>query len=162
MEKQKTLVAYFSCSGYTKKVAKSLSEVVGGELYEITPATPYTSSDLNWNDPNSRSSIEMKDKSSRPAISGKIDDFGSYNVVYIGFPIWWYIAPTLINTFLESYDFSGKRVISFCTSGSSGVGQTDRYLQSSCSKQTKWYPAKRFPTNVDKNTLAAWVDSLNL
>ena len=162
MEKQKTLVAYFSCSGYTRKVAKLLSEVVKGELYEITPAKPYTTSDLNWNNPNSRSSIEMKDKSSRPAISGTIDDFDSFNVVYLGFPIWWYIAPTIINTFLESYDFSGKRVIPFCTSGSSGVGQTDMYLQTSCSKQTKWHPTKRFPANVDKNSLASWVNSLNL
>ena len=162
MKKQKTLVAYFSCTGFTKKVAQSLSEVVEGELYEITPAIPYTPSDLNWKDSNSRSSIEMKNKSSRPAISGKIDDFDSFNVVFVGFPIWWYIAPTIINTFLESYDFSDKTVIPFCTSGSSGVGETDRYLQSSCSKQTKWHPAKRFPTNVDKNTLSLWVNSLNL
>lgn len=162
MEKQKTLVAYFSCTGYTQKVAKLLSEVVDGDLYEITPVSPYTTSDLNWNDPNSRSSLEMKDKSSRPAITGEIDNFDSYKIVFIGFPIWWYIAPTIINTFLENYDFSGKKVIPFCTSGSSGVGQTDIYLQSSCSKQTKWYPAKRFPTNVEKNTLISWVNSLNL
>lgn len=160
--KKKTLVAYFSCTGNTRQLAKTLAEVTGGDLYEITPEKPYTSADLDWNNDHSRSSVEMRDKSSRPAISGKVENFNDYDVVFVGFPIWWYVAPTIINTFLESYDFSGKIVIPFCTSGSSGVGQTDKYLHPSCSKETDWRPAKRFPTNTDKATLQKWVESLNI
>ena len=125
---QKVLVAYFSCSGVTKKLAQTLAGVVKGDLYEITPAQPYTAADLNWQDKNSRSSVEMRDKSSRPAISGSVKDFAQYDTVFVGFPIWWYVAPTIINTFLESEDFSGKTVIPFATSGGSGVGDTDKYL----------------------------------
>lgn len=117
---QKVLVAYFSCSGVTKKLAQTLAGVVKGDLYEITPAQPYTAADLNWQDKNSRSSVEMRDKSSRPAISGSVKDFAQYDTVFVGFPIWWYVAPTIINTFLESEDFSGKTVIPFATSGGSG------------------------------------------
>ena len=106
---QKVLVAYFSCSGVTKKLAQTLAGVVKGDLYEITPAQPYTAADLNWQDKNSRSSVEMRDKSSRPAISGSVKDFAQYDTVFVGFPIWWYVAPTIINTFLESEDFSGNR-----------------------------------------------------
>jgi flavodoxin len=125
---QKVLVAYFSCSGVTKKLAQTLAGVVKGDLYEITPAQLYTAADLNWQDKNSRSSVEMRDKSSRPAISGSVKDFAQYDTVFVGFPIWWYVAPTIINTFLESEDFSGKTVIPFATSGGSGVGDTDKYL----------------------------------
>ncbi len=128
---QKVLVAYFSCSGVTKKLAQTLAGVVKGDLYEITPAQPYTAADLNWQDKNSRSSVEMRDKSSRPAISGSVKDFAQYDTVFVGFPIWWYVAPTIINTFLESEDFSGKTVIPFATSGGSGVGDTDKYLHPS-------------------------------
>ena len=111
----KSLVAYFSASGVTKGVAVKLAKVINGDLYEIKPEQPYTSDDLNWMNKNSRSSIEMKDKSSRPALSGRIDNMEDYDIVYIGFPIWWYVAPTIINTFLESYDFSGKKVIPLAT-----------------------------------------------
>ena len=104
---QKVLVAYFSCSGVTKKLAQTLAGVVKGDLYEITPAQPYTAADLNWQDKNSRSSVEMRDKSSRPAISGSVKDFAQYDTVFVGFPIWWYVAPTIINTFLESDRFGG-------------------------------------------------------
>lgn len=134
--------------------------MVNGTLYEITPKVLYTDEDLDWMNKNSRSSIEMRDHSSRPEISGKVENMQDYDVIYIGFPIWWYIAPTIINTFLESYDFSGKTVIPFCTSGSSGVGKTDEQLHSSCSKQTNWKPAKRFASSVTEEELRNWVHDL--
>ena len=112
----KKLVAYFSCSGVTKSVAQTLADAVGGDLYEITPAQPYTRADLNWMDQSSRSTVEMKDLNSRPAIAGKVENMADYDTVFVGFPIWWYVAPTIINTFLESYDFSGKTIVPFCTS----------------------------------------------
>ena len=114
---KKILVAYFSCSGVTAKAAKRLATVVGADLYEIKPETPYTREDLNWMDKKSRSSVEMNDPASRPAIAGKIENMDEYDVVFVGFPIWWYVAPTIINTFLESYDLSGKTIVPFATSG---------------------------------------------
>jgi flavodoxin len=157
----KTLVAYFSCSGVTEKLARHLVSVVDGELYKIEPVAPYTDADLNWHDPKARSTIEMQNKQSRPEIAGKVQNMDDYNVVYIGFPIWWYIAPTIINTFLESYDFSGKTVIPFATSGMSDVGETDKWLHSSCSNETKWRPAKRFEANSELE-IKTWVNSLTL
>ena len=127
----KTLVAYFSCSSVTKKVGQSIAEILLGDLYEIKPEVPYSSADLNWNDPNSRSSLEMKNKTSRPAIIKDIENMEQYDVIFIGFPIWWYLAPTIINTFLEKYDFSGKKIILFATSGGSGFGNTVKELQPS-------------------------------
>ncbi len=159
---QKVLVAYFSCSGVTKKLAQTLAGVVKGDLYEITPAHPYTAADLNWQDKNSCSSVEMRDKSSRPAISGRVKDFAQYDTVFVGFPIWWYVAPTIINTFLESEDFSGKTVIPFATSGGSGVGDTDKFLHPSCSEKTAWRPAKRFAGSASPAELQKWVEGLKL
>ena len=158
---KKILIAYFSAQGRTAKVAKNLSEVTGGELFEIKPAVPYTSADLNWNNQNSRSSIEMSNKNSRPEIASKVENISEYDTIFVGFPIWWYIAPTIINTFLESYDFSGKTVIPFCTSGGSGVGETDKYLHTSCSETTNWKPAHRL-TSGSKDEITAWVASLHL
>ncbi len=129
---KKSLVAYFSASGVTAKTAKLIADVAGCDLYEIKPLIPYTDADLNWMDKNSRSSIEMNDKSSRPAISGNVGNMADYDVIFVGFPIWWYVVPTIINTFLESYDLSGKTVIPFATSGGSGMGKTNAYLQPSC------------------------------
>ena len=157
----KILVAYFSAQGRTAKFAKVISEITGSDLFEIKPEVPYSSADLNWNNPKSRSSIEMEDKTSRPAISTKINNFSEYDTIFVGFPIWWYIAPTIINTFLEQYDFSGKTVIPFCTSGGSGVGETDKYLHPSCSDKTNWKPAHRL-IRGDKNEISAWINSLNL
>ncbi|MDR2354921.1 MAG: flavodoxin [Clostridiales Family XIII bacterium] len=154
----KTLVAYFSCSGVTEKSAITLASMVNGDVYKIEPAVPYTEADLNWHDPKARSTIEMKDKKSRPEIAGIVRNMDEYEVVYIGFPIWWYIAPTIINTFLESYDFSGKTVIPFATSGMSGVGETDKWLHSSCSNETKWRPAKRFGANSELE-IKTWVNA---
>lgn len=161
MNSEKTLVAYFSCSGVTKKLAQDLASVTGGALYEIAPQTPYTSADLNWNDKNSRSSIEMRDLKFRPPIAGRVEDMEKYDVVFVGFPIWWYIAPTIINTFLESYDFSGKTVVPFATSGGSGMGKTDENLHPSCSPTTNWRPGKLL-NRASEDALRTWVDSLNL
>lgn len=123
VKKMKTLVAYFSASGVTKGVAAQLSEVTGGDLHEIKPEQPYTDADLDWRDKQSRSTLEMQDRKSRPAITGKLANMDDYDVVYVGFPIWWYTAPTIINTFMESYNFDGKTVIPFATSGGSGIKQ---------------------------------------
>lgn len=155
------LVAYFSASGVTAKVAENLSEAIGADLYEIAPAVPYTKADLDWTDKNSRSTIEMNDPASRPAIDGKRDNMEDYDTVFVGFPIWWYVAPTIINTFLESYDLTGKTVIPFATSGGSGMGKTNEKLQPSC-PNSKLLEGKRFDANVSKAELAAWVDSLKL
>ena len=127
----KKLVAYFSASGTTAAVAKNLAKAAGAELYEIKPAVPYTRADLNWQDKQSRSSVEMSDHSSRPALADKSANIAGYDTVYVGFPVWWYIAPTIINTFLESYDFSGKRIILFATSGGSGFGKAVENLRPS-------------------------------
>lgn len=158
----KNLVAYFSASGVTKKVAEKLAKVVNGDLYEISPEKPYTSDDLNWMDKNSRSSVEMKNKTFRPAISSKVENMEEYDTVYIGFPIWWYVAPTIINTFLESYDFSGKTVIPFATSGGSGLGNTLNELKPSCSNNTNWCDGKRFPSSVSEQELKNWIESLKI
>lgn len=127
----KKLVAYFSASGTTKKVAEVIAEVAAADLYEITPKTPYTSADLNWMDKKSRSSVEMSDKKIRPEVVDKDPALQNYDVILLGFPVWWYVAPTIINTFLEKYDFSGKKIVLFATSGGSGFGNTVEELQPS-------------------------------
>ena len=119
----KKLVAYFSASGTTARIAKNLAVAAGADIYEIKPAVPYSRADLNWMDKQSRSSVEMRDKNSRPALADTDANIAAYDTVFIGFPIWWYIAPTIINTFLEAYDFSGKKVVLFATSGGSGFGK---------------------------------------
>lgn len=119
----KVLVAYFSASNVTAQAAAKVAEIAGADLFEIKPAVPYNKADLDWMDKNSRSTIEMQDKSSRPEIAEKLDNMADYDVVLLGFPIWWYVAPTIINTFLEQYDFSGKKVVLFATSGGSGFGK---------------------------------------
>lgn len=132
----KKLVAYFSASGTTAKAAKKLAEAVGADLYEIRPEVPYTSADLNWMDKKSRSSVEMNDKSFRPALADKNANIASYDTILIGFPIWWYVAPTIINSFLESYDFSGKKIVLFATSGGSKFGNTVKELKGSVAADT--------------------------
>ena len=157
----KKLVAYFSCSGVSARVAHNLAQAAGADLYEIKPVQPYTAKDLNWMDKSSRSSREMDDKSCRPAVAGKID-MEEYDTVFVGFPIWWGIAPRIIQTFLESYDFSGKTVIPFCTSGGSGVGRTDEVLHKCCSAHTKWKPCKRLNAAIPQSELNAYIASLKL
>ncbi|MDO4547923.1 MAG: flavodoxin [Clostridia bacterium] len=161
MNAKKTLVAYFSCSGVTRAAANMLAQAANADLYEIKPEKPYTQVDLDWTDKKSRSTIEMKDMSFRPAIAGKLDNMSDYDVVFVGFPIWWYVAPTIINTFLESYDFSGKTVIPFATSGGSGLGKTEEHLRPSCSKETIWKPGKLI-NRADKKSLAEWVEKLGI
>ena len=160
--KKKTLVAYFSCSGITKKLAESISEIIGSDLYKIKPEVPYTAADLDWTNKQSRSSIEMNNLSSRPAIAGMVSNMAEYDIIFVGFPIWWYVAPKIINTFLESYDFSGKTIIPFATSGSSGLGKTVQVLKSLCSDSVFWRPGKRLNGNASKEELVSWIDSLNL
>ena len=149
----KKLVAYFSASGVTAKTAKKLAEAAGADLYEIKPAVPYTSADLNWSNKQSRSSVEMGDRSSRPAIADSDANIAAYDVVYVGFPIWWYVAPTIVNTFLESYDFSGKKIVLFATSGGSGFGKAAQGLQPSAPKATI-VEGKVNPSSNDVKTLA--------
>lgn len=128
----KKLVAYFSASGVTKSYAERLAKAAGADLFEIKPTVPYTDADLNWQNSNSRSSVEMNNPDSRPEIAEKLSDMSSYDTVFVGFPIWWYVAPTIIDTFLESYDFSGKTIIPFATSGGSGMGKTASILRQVC------------------------------
>ncbi|MBQ2039713.1 MAG: NAD(P)H-dependent oxidoreductase [Thermoguttaceae bacterium] len=149
----KKLVAYFSASGVTAKTAKKLAEAAGADLYEIKPAVPYTSADLNWSNKQSRSSVEMGDRSSRPAIADSDANIAAYDVVYVGFPIWWYVAPTIVNTFLESYDFTGKKIVLFATSGGSGFGKAAQGLQPSAPKATI-VEGKVNPSANDLKTLA--------
>ena len=158
----KALVAYFSASGSTGRVARTIAEVTGGELFEIKPETEYKPADLNWNDPKSRSSVEMNDEKSRPAIAGKVEDMAQYDTVFIGFPIWWYQAPRIIQTFLESADFSGKTVIPFATSGGSGMGKTVELLRSSCAPDTRWNEGKRLSSHASAQEVSAWTKSLSL
>ena len=157
----KQLVAYFSATGTTKKAAERLAGAIGADLFEIKPAVPYTQADLNWMDKHSRSSVEMNDLKSRPAIAGMPADLGAYDTVFVGFPIWWYVAPTIISTFLESGDFSGKKVVPFATSGGSGMGGED-VLRSACSKRTKWLPGKRLSSRESMASVQKWVESLGL
>ena len=130
----KKLVAYFSASGTTAAVAENLAKAAGADLYEIKPAVAYTRADLNWQDKNSRSSVEMRDKSSRPELADTNANIAEYDTIFVGFPVWWYVAPTIINSFLEAYDFSGKKVVLFATSGGSGFGKAVSGLQPSAPK----------------------------
>ena len=153
----KKLVAYFSASGTTARVAKELAEAAKADLYEIIPETKYTSNDLDWRDKSSRSSVEMADKKSRPKLADKNAKIADYDVIFIGFPIWWYTAPHIINSFLEAYDFSGKKVVIFATSGGSGFGNTVKELQPSAPKATI-IEGKMMNGRVDKAELAKWAE----
>lgn len=153
------LVAYFSASGVTAKVAEKLSEAIGADLYAIEPEVPYTKADLDWMDKKSRSTIEMNNPASRPAITGKRDNMNDYDTVFVGFPIWWYVAPTIINTFLESYDLTDKTIIPFATSGGSDMGKTNEKLLPSC-KEAKLLNGKVFKASVSGADLAKWAEGL--
>ena len=154
----KTLVAYFSATGTTMEAATRLARIAGADLHEIVPETRYTPADLNWHDKNSRSSVEMADKSSRPAIASRVENIAQYDTVFVGFPIWWYIAPTIVNTFLEQYDLAGKTVVPFFTSGGSDAGETLNYLKPSA-PDANWVAPKNFNYLSDED-IKAWVDSL--
>ena len=151
----KALVAYFSASGVTAKLAKRLADGIGADLFEIKPETPYTKADLNWMNKKSRSSVEMNDRNCRPAISSRIDDMGQYDVVFVGFPVWWYREPSIIDTFMEAYDFSGKTIIPFATSGMSPVGDSGKNMQE-LAKGAKVVSGKRFKNGASAEELKTW------
>lgn len=153
----KTLVAYFSASGVTERVAKVLADEAKADLYSIRPAEPYTEADLNWQDKNSRSSKEMRDKDFRPALADKHANIQDYDTVFLGFPIWWYVAPTIINTFLESYDFSGKTIILFATSGGSGFGETVQSLKHSVDSSAVIREGRVFSGRVNEASIREWI-----
>ena len=155
------LVAYFSASGTTAKAAKALAKAADADLYEIKPAIPYTRADLNWMDKGSRSSVEMNDKNSRPALADTDAPIAGHDLIFLGFPIWWYVAPTIVNTFLESYDFTGKTVVLFATSGGSGLGSTAAALQGSA-PGARIVSGRMLNGRVSEHQLKAWVSGLKL
>lgn len=156
----KKLVAYFSASGVTAKTARNLAESSGADIYEIRPQVPYTTADLNWTDKKSRSSVEMADKTFRPAIADSPVDISEYDTVFVGFPVWWYVAPTIINTFLESHDFSGKTIILFATSGGSGFGNTVNELKTSVSESTIIKEGKILNGSPTVSEIKEWLETL--
>ena len=160
-ERMKKIVAYFSASGVTKAVAEALAEAAQADIFEIKPKTLYTKADLDWRNEKSRSSVEMKDPASRPQIAGMVENMEEYDVVYVGFPIWWYKAPTIINTFLESYDFSIKTIVPFATSGSSGLGKTEEILKALCPDTVIWRPGRLLKRGVTKQELVDWINGLS-
>lgn len=157
----KILVAYFSATNTTEGVAKEIADSLSADLYEIMPEEPYTDADLNYNDDNSRSTIEMNDPAVRPAISGSVENMEQYNIVFIGFPIWWGEAPRIMSTFVESYDFSGKTIVPFCTSGGSGVGSSAANLEA-LTEGTEWLSGTRLNGGSSHEEIADWVNGLGL
>ena len=156
----KKLIAYFSASGTTARVAMELAQAAGVDLYEIKPAEPYTSDDLNWMNKKSRSSVEMNDRSFRPAIADQDANIAAYDTILLGFPIWWGVAPTVVNTFLETYDFSGKKIVLFAISGGSGFGPTARELKKSVAADATVAEGRMLNRPVSPLELKRWVDSL--
>ena len=154
----KTLVAYFSASGVTKKLAQTLADAIGADLFAIEPKVPYTRADLNWMDKQSRSTIEMQNPASRPEIAGTCANIADYDTVFVGFPIWWYVAPTIVNTFLESCDLTGKTVVPFATSGGSGMGRTVDELRKLC-PNANW-KAGKMVNGISDKALADWANTL--
>lgn len=155
----KTLVAYFSATGTTAKVASTLAKAIGGDLFEIQPEKLYTSADLNWMNPLSRSSKERIKGASRPEVLSSVASMEEYDTVFVGLPIWWYVAPKIVNTFLESYDFTGKKVIPFATSGGSGMGKTNEELKDSC-KGAKLLEGRRFFASAKEAELKSWAEKM--
>lgn len=154
-----TLVAYFSATGTTARAARAIADAIGADLYEIAPAEPYTSADLNWNDRASRSSREMNDESCRPAIAGTVENMDAYDTVFVGFPVWWYVEPRIIDTFLESYDFAGKTVVPFATSGGSSLGRAPQRMQQIAAGSTVT-GGKLLNGRQSADALRAWAESL--
>ena len=160
-EGSKVLVAYFSATGTTKGVAEIIAENMGADIYEIAPKEPYTDADLDWHDDSSRSTIEMNDSSSRPEIDGAVENMEQYDIVFIGYPIWWGEAPRIVSTFMESYSFEGKTLISFCTSSSSGLGSSGRNLEK-LTDSAQWLDGERFGGGASEADVQAWIEGLNL
>jgi flavodoxin len=158
----KKLIAYFSASGVTRKAAESLAEITGADLYEIRPAVPYSKADLDWKNPKSRSSIEMTDPTFRPALADTDANIHDYDVIFVGFPIWWYVAPTIINTFLESYDFTGKTIVPFATSGSSGIEGAIANLRNSVGASIKIVDGELLNGDLSEEELEGWAKNSGL
>ena len=156
---KKVLVAVYSASGVTRRVGQEIARICGGDFFEIVPKEIYTSEDLNWMNKKSRSSVEMNDPSARPEISGAVADMASYDTVIVGFPIWWGVAPRIIDTFLESYDFSGKKIIPFCTSGGSGVGKSDIALHKDVSGDVRWAKGRQI-NRPNEAEIRRWLDEV--
>ena len=157
----KKLVAYFSASGITAKTAKKVAEIAGADLFEIKPAVPYTNADLDWTNQKSRSSVEMNDPDCRPEIDGKVENMEEYEVVFVGFPIWWYREPSIVDTFFEGYDFSGKKIIPFATSGGSGFGKSEKGLHALVSKEAVWEKGHML-NRVSDSDIASWIKLLSV
>lgn len=151
----KVLVAYFSAGGVTAKVAERLTKEIGAELFEIEPETPYTDQDLDWQNKKSRSSVEMNDRDCRPAIRSEVENMGQYDLVFVGFPVWWYREPSIIDTFMEAYDFSGKTVVPFATSGGSLIGDSGKNMQV-LAPNARVVQGKRFAVNTSGQELSSW------
>ncbi len=158
---ERKLVAYFSASGVTARIAETLAGIIGADLFEIEPRIPYSKADLDWTNKKSRSTLEMNDPSSRPELAANCGNMEDYDTIFVGFPIWWYVAPTIVNTFLESCDLTGKTVVPFATSGGSGMGRTNERLAPSC-KGARLLEGKVFKHNAGRSELAAWVEGLDL
>ncbi|MBC8530947.1 flavodoxin [Gehongia tenuis] len=158
----RVLVAYFSATGTTKPIAEYIAEAADADLFEIVPAEPYSADDLNYNDNGCRANREQQNNDARPAISGSIENMGDYDVIFIGHPIWWGEEPRIIDTFVETYDLSGKTVIDFCTSGGSGISQSESNLKALCPGDVTWLTGKRFAANADYEEIQEWTESLSL
>ena len=154
----KALVAYFSASGTTGRVATRLAQATGADLFEIEAEEPYTAADLDWRDKRSRSSVEMGDRTSRPAIASRVDDMSGYDVVFVGFPIWWYREPSIIDTFMEAYDFAGKTVVPFATSGGSGIGDSGANM-AALAPGARVERGERFASSASETDLKSWADT---
>lgn len=153
----KTLIAYFSATGNTKAIAQTMFEIIkDADIFEIKPATPYSAADLDWQNPQSRSSMEMKDENSRPGIADRVKDMGLYKTIFLGFPIWWYTTPHIVLTFLDDYELAGKIIIPFATSGSSGMGKIPDFLENKYPR-AHWEHGKRFAPGTDRNEIEKWI-----
>ena len=158
----KILVAYFSASGVTKKVAEEIAKAEHADLFEILPETPYTAGDLDWTNKQSRSTLEMKDLACRPPVVGKVENMAQYDVVFVGFPIWWGREPSVVDTFLDAYDFAGKTIMPFCTSGGSGIGETAKRMQEIVGASAIVKEGTRLGGTVSETDLATWESELGL
>ena len=156
------LVAYFSATGNTKTVAEQIADVTGGELYEIEPAEPYTSEDLDYNNDDCRANLEMNDDTARPEIAGTIENIEQYDTIYLGYPIWWGNAPRIMNTFVETYDLSGKTMVPFCTSGGSGISTSVDTLQELAGDGITWMEGQRIDRDVSADEISQWIDEMGL
>lgn len=161
VQDHKVLVAYFSATGTTKGVAEHIANGLNADIYEIVPEDPYTDADLNYNDNNSRTTIEMNDPNARPEISGSVENMEQYDIIFVGYPIWWGEAPRIVSTFMESYDFSGKTIVPFCTSGGSGIGSSASNLERLTSGAT-WLDGRRLNGSDSQDTVMEWINSLDL